>query len=318
MATLSCTSSSETSLTFRLSGMTSGVDYGYSRTFYWECDGQSKTTTVSATSTSTSISKTFSGLSPGTTYTCYLEFTDSYGHTYSWDARGTTDSPSPRFAPAPIQTTYNSAEFPAFLYDASPTYSGNMYMRVTLNGVNKGDFLGQWGGSTVVFDAKVTGLSSSTRYSGTLTVLDKNKTDTGLSATVDFVTPARPIPDYTMRIATWLDGNQVDVKSHTQQQTAGMSIGNWLNLFHNNYGLIIPDGDFEKAIVDNDVLHERGLDYNVDLYDDHIIIAYYKTTPTGKAFIYDGSQWKQATAYIYNGSTWVEAEPNIFDGGTWK
>lgn len=95
MAYLECSSSSETSLTFTLYDITPGKDYGHSRTFYFTCNSETKSKTVSSTSTSTSVSCSFSGLSPGTGYQCDCEFTNSYGTTYSWDAYGETDEPTP-------------------------------------------------------------------------------------------------------------------------------------------------------------------------------------------------------------------------------
>ena len=34
----------------------------------------------------------------------------------------------------------------------------------------------------------------------------------------------------------------------------------------------------------------------------------------GNIFIYDGSDWVNATPYIYNGSSWVQATPYIYNG----
>lgn len=323
MATLRCSNWSESSLTFTLSGMTSGKDYGHSRTFTWECDGQEKTTTVSDTSTATSISKSFSGLESGTTYTCYLSFTDLSGHTYEWEADGTTDNPTPpgpRMTVATQPPSYSSIQFGVFLWDASPTYSGNMYARVTLNNHSYSYELGEWGGVNVVWDIWITGLSDDTVYNGDIKIYDKNKNYTGQVAQVSFITPKRPIPQYTMRIATYLNGTICDSVDHTQNEFQGLSIGDWLYYFENSFGLEIPDGYFEYAIVDNDPVHEKYLDDHVDLYDDHVIIAYYKTVKQ-KAYIYTGTGsengWAKATPYIFNGSTWVEAMPNIYDGG-WK
>ena len=36
------------------------------------------------------------------------------------------------------------------------------------------------------------------------------------------------------------------------------------------------------------------------------------------AWIYNGTEWKQAIPYIYNGTAWVRATPYIYNGTSWK
>lgn len=39
--------------------------------------------------------------------------------------------------------------------------------------------------------------------------------------------------------------------------------------------------------------------------------------PTGP-YIWNGSEWKEATPYIWTGSAWVPATANIWDGSAWQ
>lgn len=306
------------SITFSYTNGTVDYNYNYWTVYVVEGSTQIYKEWVSA-STRT---HTVTGLSAGTTYTVNVGYTNSYGagDVGKIGSRTiTTDIPDPSFVPATIQFTKQAstctAEFPAFLYDASPSYSGNMYMKVVINSHDYGYFNGTWGGSTVVFDAFVSGLSYNTTYSARLEVYDKNHAYTGLWANITFITPTPPPPpQYEMRIATYIDGVQYSFVTHTQNEFSGMSISDWLTYFKTSFGLQIPDGYYEYSIVDNDPVNPRPLNYMVDLYSNHVIIAYYKSHME-KAYIYDNNKWNVAKAYIYDGSKWVEVEPNIFDNG---
>lgn len=312
MATLTLTAT-ENSVRARLTGLQKGTEVGYPRSFEMTLKRGSMfvdyyETSLSATSTSTSVSHNFTGLASNTTYTVKIEVYNSNtgANVANFEDDITTDSP----APPPLEDPDYDVTAPT-AYSLKFTYDNGDYdyrywvIYVVLDNI---EIVHHWE-PTSNRTYTVTGLSPGTEY----------KVNVGYSNTqsgaTNIGTRYITTPDgFPVTVTTYLDGNYVDSKTgnYTPQQ---QTINTWITSLHNNKGLRIPDGRFSFALVDGGSTH-RTLSYKVTSDHEVDIEAYY-VTASQKAYIYDSGQWKLATCYIYNGSTWVEAMPNIYDGG-WK
>lgn len=126
MATFKVTGTSETSITVKVSGLS--TTYKYNRDFYWDLDGDNVDSTLTVSNTVTEVSYTFKNLSPGTSYTLSVRIHQggTTAEIASFDVDGETDDES---TPTPDSWSWTSSNG-----SASAAQTKKAYTAVTSKG----------------------------------------------------------------------------------------------------------------------------------------------------------------------------------------
>jgi len=139
---------------------------------------------------------------------------------------------------------------------------------------------------------------------------------------------ANPVQTYDINVKAYQWNNSTSewdlLQSHTIEGVAEGTYevyGVW-GAFVNATGFTPPSEHIATTGTDytGSALYpvEPSIDTNtitVSGADSYCYFYYEASQSSGKAHIYNGSNWVEATPYIYNGSNWVQATEYIYDGG---
>lgn len=279
---------------------------------------------VSAGSSATSVSYTFTGLSPGTNYTYNVSaYNISVSPPYyldGWHASARTRDPSPTYTfsasatAGRINCTWNVSQSESsprkiitqvMVHDT--TYivaSGTTYLPAGQGSVSFGFDLpnGTYDVTSRLYNSAETAILS-TQSVNNLVVVNPVPTATfSASATgptsvkLELKNIQSVSYNRTFSFKIFLNGTQIDNLSVSY--SSGSS--NDISVPFNN---LTPDTTYSVTCT----CSESGESYSGTV----------KTLKSGP-WIFNGTEWKNATPYIYNGTAWKKATAFIYNGTAWK